>query len=147
MEPFQEIIEVDHISGVIKGVSELNMDDILDFVHADDKDPEQYVEAIMEDINDVVIEVYNAMDKVDSESEQEVKNLVPGDAAFNSPDEVHEQISSLGPAIMHSDFANTCFGHHEKNIVAYENLLTVSMKTKHEEQRHQAETPKVWLGI
>ena len=54
------------------------------------KDSEQFVEAIMEDINDVVNEVYNAMAKVDSESEEEVENLDPGDAPFNTPDEVHE---------------------------------------------------------
>ena len=40
LEPCQEIVEADQISSLIDGVSKLNVDDLLEFFQADDKDSE-----------------------------------------------------------------------------------------------------------
>ena len=51
-------------------------------------------------------------------------------ALYINPEEFHSKVSSLGPATLHSEFANFFFGHCNQIVAAYENLLTVSMKIK-----------------
>ena len=50
-------------------------------------------------------------------------------APFNNPEEAHSKISLLGPTVLYSEL-ESLFGHYNQVVVAYENLLAVSMKVK-----------------
>jgi hypothetical protein len=99
--PEQDINKTEQIYELIEGMEGLTVKDIDAFVHANDHDAPEFVEAIKEDINDLMDELHQV--QLDMNEDEEMNN----DEVFNLDDpsvvcdieEVFADIVSLGPKI------------------------------------------------
>ena len=152
MRLVQDIAGDEQIYQLVEGMEELSVEDINGFVHADDADSTEFVEAIKDDMNDLMEELHQVQLILNEESEEEENK---NDEAFSMDDphpfvgieDVFADILSLGPKIQHSDFEEQSMGLHQNICGAYENLLSIAMNIKRERTRRMAMRPKIQLAI
>jgi hypothetical protein len=123
----------------------LTVEDIDGFVHADNHDAPEFVEAIKEDINDLMDKLQKV--QLDMNEDEEMNN--DKFVNLNDPpvvcniEDVFADIVSLGPKIMHTFTEES----HQGLCIAYKNKLSLAMKVKREQNRKKSMRPKVQSAI
>ena len=152
MRPAQDIVGNELIYQLVEEMEELTVDDINGFIHADDADSAEYINAIKDDINDLTEEVHQSQVLLEEESDEEEER--DGERAnmddmhpFGGINDLFTDILSLGPKIHHSDFEKQSMGLHQEICGAYEDLLSIAMNIKQKQTRQKAKKPKTQLLI
>ena len=137
---------------LIDGISDLNVNDITEFIHVDDPTSKEFTEAIIDDVNDLV-DMINNNHCLEEELEEEVERKddlidLPDNAATSCKfEEVFAKIAALGTEILRPSLVNKTHGHHGDLIAAYKNLMSIGMKIQHAEIRENALKRKIQLKI
>ena len=72
IEPYEETSIEEQIVKIIDGISDLDVNDITEFIHVDDPTSKEFTEAIMDDVNDLV-DMINNNHCLEEELEDEVE--------------------------------------------------------------------------
>ena len=152
IEPYEETSIEEQIVKIIDGISDLNVNDITEFIHVDDPTSKEFTEAIMDDVNDLV-DMINNNHCLEEELEDEVErkddiiDLPDNAATICKFEEVFAKIAALGTEILHPSLVSKTHGHHGNLIAAYKNLMSIGMKIQHAEIWENALKTKIQLKI
>ena len=137
---------------LIDGISDLNVNDITEFIYVDDPTLKEFTEAIMDDVNDLV-DMINKKHCLEEELEDEVEreddiiDLPDNAATICKFEEVFAKIAALGTEILHPSLVSKDHGHHGNLIAAYKNLMSIGMRIQHTEIQKNALKTKTQLKI
>ena len=152
IESYEETSIEEQIVKLIDGISDLNVNDISEFIHVDDPTSKEFTEAIMDDVNDLVDMISNNH-CLEEELEDEVERKddiidLPNNAATICKfEEVIAKIAALGTEILHPSLVSKTHGHHGNPIAAYKNLMSMGMKIQHAEIWENVLKMKIQLKI
>ena len=137
---------------LIDGISDLNVNDITEFIYVDDPTLKEFTEAIMDDVNDLVDMINNnhcleegLEDEV--EMKDDIIDLSDNAGTICKFEEVFAKIAALGTEILHPSLVSKTHGHHGNLIAAYKNLMSIGMKIQHAEIWENALQTKIQLKI
>ena len=91
MRPAQDIVGNELIYQLVEEMEELTVDDINGFIHADDADSAEYINAIKDDINDLTEEVHQSQVLLEEESDEEEER----DGERANMDDMHLLVASM----------------------------------------------------
>ena len=101
IESFNETSIEEQRIQFIDGMSDLNVNDIAEFIHVDDPPSKEFTESIIDDINDVVdmITINHCLEEVledEVEKQDDIINLPDNAATISKFDQVFVKIAALG---------------------------------------------------
>ena len=152
IESYEETSIQEQMVKLIDGISDLNVNDITEFIHADEPTSKEFTEAIMDDVNDLV-DMINNNHCLEEELEDEVEmkddviGLPDNAATICKFEEVFTKIAALGTKILHPSLVSKNHGHHGNLIAAYKNLMSIGMKIQHAEIGENTLKRKIQLKI
>ena len=150
---YEETSIEEQIVKIIDGISDLDVNDITEFIHVhDDPTSKEFTEAIMDDVNDLVGMINNnhcLEEELEDEVERkdDVIDLPDNAATVCKFEEVFPKIAALGTEILHPSLVSKTHGHHGHLIAAYKNLMSIGMKIQHAEIQENALKRKIQLKI
>jgi hypothetical protein len=124
IETFKETSIDEQMVKLIDGMSHLDVNEITEFVHADNPTSKVFTEAIMDDIYEVVDMISNNH-CLDEELEDEVEwqddiiNLPNNAATIIKCEQVLAKIVALGAVILHPSLVSKSHGHYGNLTVAF----------------------------
>ena len=145
---FEKISIEEQMVKLIDGMFYLNVNDITEFIHVDNPTSNEFSEAIMNDITDVV-EMINNIHSLEEELEDEVGkqddiiNLPNNAATICKFEEVFAKIAALGKKILRTSLVSKNHGHHSNLMAAYNNLMLIGMKIQLDEIQENALKSKI----
>ena len=122
IDSYEEASIEEQIVKLIDGISDVNVNDITEFVHVDNPTSKEFTEAIMDDINDVV-DMANNNHCLEEEIEDEVENQDDAINLSNNAmticrfEQVFVMIAALGADILHSSLISKSHEHYS-NLTA-----------------------------
>jgi hypothetical protein len=117
IDPFEETSIEEQMVKLIDGISDVNVNDMTEFIHVDNPTSKEFTEAIMDDINDVV-DMANNNHCLEEEIEDEVEkqddaiNLSNNSMTICRFEQLFVMIAALGADILHSSLASKSHGHY-----------------------------------
>ena len=151
IESYEETSIQEQMVKLIDGISDLNVNDITEFIHADEPTSKEFTEAIMDDVNDLVDMINNnhCLEELEDEVERkdDIIDLPDNAATICKFEEVFAKIAALGAEILHPSLVSKTHGHHGDLIGAYKNLMSIGMKIQHAEIQKNALKTKTQLKI
>jgi DDE superfamily endonuclease len=124
IESYEETSIEEQIVKLIDGISDLNINDITEFIHVDDPTSKEFTEAIMDNVNDVV-DMINNNHCLEEELEDEVErkddiiDLPDNAATICKFEEVFAKIAAIGTEILHPSLVSKTHEQHGDLIAAY----------------------------
>ena len=124
IESFNETSIEEQRIQFIDGMSDLNVNDIAEFIHIDDPPSKEFTESIMDDINDVVdmITINHCLEEVledEVEKQDDLIDLPVNAATISKFEQDFVKIAALGVEILHPSLVSKSHGHHGNLTAAY----------------------------